>query len=48
MSTDIHGISTRGFTVSLSRDAGRLTALMAIKISGRMLTLEKATGNARG
>lgn len=37
-----------GFAVSLSRDAGRLTALMAIKISGRMLTLEKATGNGRG
>lgn len=40
--------SARAFTVSLSRDAGRLTALMAIKISGRMLTLEKATGNGRG
>lgn len=48
MSTDIHGISAMDVTVSLSRDAGRLTALMAIKISGRMLTLEKATGNGRG
>lgn len=48
MSTDIHGISARAFAVSLSRDAGRLTALMAVKISGRMLTLEKATGNGRG
>lgn len=37
-----------GFTVSLSRDVGRLTVLMAVKISGRMLTLEKATGNGRG
>lgn len=35
------------FRVSLSRDAGRLTALMAIKISGRMLMLEKPTGNGR-
>lgn len=40
--------SAAGFAVSLSRDAGRLTALMAVKISGRMLTLEKATGNGRG
>lgn len=47
LSTDIHGISARGFTVRLSRYVGRLTALMAIKISGRMLTLEKATGNGR-
>lgn len=30
-----------GFTVRLSRDAGRLTALMAIKISGRMWRLRK-------
>lgn len=48
LSTDIRGISAEGFAVSLSRDAGRLTALMAVKISGRMLTLEKATGNGRG
>lgn len=49
MSTDVHGIFfVEGFAVSLSRDAGRLTALMAIKISGRMLTLEKAKGNGRG
>lgn len=48
MSTDIQGIFSEGFAVSLSRDAGRLTALMAVKISGRMLTLEKATGNGRG
>lgn len=34
--------------VSLSRDAGRLTGLMAIKISGRMLTLQKATGDGGG
>lgn len=37
-----------GLAVSQSRDTGRLTALMAIKISGRMLTLEKATGDGRG